>query len=104
MNTYSKNKKLNAVLKEIESDLLSMRENERESIGEIERYMCNFPFEIDYNLYQYGNVLIYYYDIRKLYKDCGYKTADKWSNEKMIEIYKRQVGYVARCLYSAKID
>lgn len=102
MGTYSKNKKLNAVLQDIEDSLLSICDSEQESKREIERYMNNFPYEIDYNLYQYGNVLIYYYDIRKLYKDCGYKSAESWSNEKLVEIYKRQVGYVARCLYSLK--
>lgn len=90
MNKWSKNNKLNKVLTFIEEELKNV------GIEEIKRYMKEFPNEIDYNIAQYGNVSIYYYDIQELYKNCGYKT--KFSDNEIWEIYKRQVGYVARKL------
>ena len=90
-NKYSKNKKLNEVLTRIEEDLM-------ESSFELGYYMDAYPNDTDYRIVQYGNLLIYYEDIKKMYRDCGYKSLDKMSNQKVWEIYKRQVGYVARQL------
>lgn len=89
----SKNKKLNNVLNDIYDSLLSMRDTERESVHEIKRYKDNFPKELDFNLYQYGNLLIYNDQIKNLYSE--YKSLQKVSIDKLIEIYKRQVRYVA---------
>ena len=90
MNKYSKNKKLNDVLTKIESQLLEL------GLDEVKHYKKSFPNEIDYNIAQYGSVLVYYSDVKQMYKDCGYKSLEKMSDEKVWEIYKRQVGYVAR--------
>lgn len=89
---YSKNVKLNTVLNQIENDLRYFE------ISEIARYMQEFPNELDYNIVQYGNMLVYYWEIRKMYINAGYKTFEnnRISDNKMWEIYKRQVGYVAR--------
>jgi hypothetical protein len=89
---YSKNVKLNAVLNQIEDNLKYLE------LPEIARYMQDYPNEPDYNIAQYGNMLIYYWEIRKMYIKAGYKTFEnnKISDSKMWEIYKRQVGYVAR--------
>ena len=92
---YSKNVKLNKALKRIEADLLEL------SIDEIKRYYNDFKREVDYNIAQYGNVLVYYSDIYDFYKNCGYKSTDKMSTDKIWDLYKRQVGYVARCLINA---
>ena len=91
-NKYSKNKKLNDVLTRIESQLLEL------GLDEVKHYKKSFPNEIDYNIAQYGSVLVYYSDVKQMYKDCGYKSLEKMSDEKVWEIYKRQVGYVARQL------
>ena len=40
--------------------------------------------------------LIYYCDIRTMYERAGYKSIVKWSDERIWETYKRQVGYIAR--------
>lgn len=96
MNKYSNNKKLETVLISIEQQLLSIHDSKEDSINEIKRYYKEFPKEKDYNLYQYGNLLIYYYQIKELYKD--YKSLQKVSVYKLEEIYKRQVGYVVRQL------
>ena len=89
---YSKNTKLNTVLNQIEENLLQFGKDE------IKCYMKEYPYETDYNISQYGNMLVYYWEIRKMYINAGYKTFEnnKISDSKMWEIYKRQVGYVAR--------
>ena len=90
MNKYSKNVKLNKVLMEIESNLLDL------GLEEIERYYNEFRNEVDFNIVQYGNMLIYYNDIYNFYRSCGYKSTEKMSTEKIWDLYKNQVGYVAR--------
>lgn len=92
MKKFSKNLKLNNVLTGIYEDLKDL------GIDEIKRYYNEFKSEIDYNIVQYGNMLIYYYDIRKFYENAGYKSMEKMSDNKIWEIYKRQVGYVARLM------
>lgn len=87
---FSKNKKLNGVLNTIKNQL------EELGIEEIKHYKENFKNEIDYNIAQYGNLLIYYVDIRNLYVKNGYKSIEKMSDSKIWEIYKRQVGFVAK--------
>lgn len=89
---YSKNTKLNTVLNQIEEDLLQFGKDE------IKRYMKQYPDETDYNISEYCNMLVYYWEIRMMYINAGYKTFEnnKISDSKMWEIYKRQVGYVAR--------
>lgn len=89
---YSKNVKLNTVLNQIEENLLQFGKDE------IKRYMKEYPNEPDYNIVDYGNMLIYYWEIRKMYIKSGYKSFEdnRISDSKMWKIYKRQVGYVAR--------
>lgn len=90
MKKFSKNVKLNKVLMGIYEDLQEL------GINEIKRYYNDYKFEPDFNIAQYGNMLIYFYDIREFYKNAGYKSIEKMSDGKVWEIYKRQVGYVAR--------
>ena len=89
---YSKNAKLDNVLNQIENQMDWLE------LSEIARYMKEYPNEPDYNIVQYGNMLVYYWEIRKMYINAGYKTFEnnRISDDKMWEIYKRQVGYVAR--------
>jgi len=96
MKKYSKNKKLNTLLTGIEQQLFQMCDTKKESLNEIKRYMQDFKNKVDYNLAQYGNLIIYYSDVRKFYKRCGYKSIDNFSDGKIWEVYKRQVGFVAR--------
>lgn len=90
MKKFSKNVKLNTVLNGIYEDLQEL------GINEIKRYYNDYKFEPDFNIAQYGNMLIYFYDIKEFYKNAGYKSIEKMSGGKVWEIYKRQVGYVAR--------
>lgn len=92
---YSINPKLNAVLNAIEERLLQIADTREESLEEVKHYMEGYPMETDYSLYQSGTTLFYTSDIRQLYIDAGYKAKD-WSYDKLIDTYKRQIGYVAR--------
>lgn len=95
---WSKNAKTNAVLSEIADDLLNICDTESESLEGIRRYMREFPREIDYNLAQYGNMLVYYGQVREMYKRAGYKSVDRLSDTDLWETYRRQVGYIARAI------
>ena len=90
MKKFSKNKKLNYVLNDIYSYLMEMGKDE------IKRYMKDFPYKADYNIYQYCNMRVYNDEIIDLYKD--YKCLKNASIDKLINIYKRQVGYMARLI------
>ena len=89
MRKFSKNVKLNTALNGIYEDLQEF------GIEEIKHYYNEFKNEVDFNIAQYGNLLIYYYDIKEFYKKAGYKSFEKMSDSKVWEIYKRQVGFVA---------
>lgn len=90
MEKFSKNKKLNGVLNDILDSLKEL------GLEEVKRYYKEFRAYKDYNIVEYSNLLIYYEDIRELYKSNGYKSVNKMSDRKIWEIYKRQVGYVTR--------
>lgn len=94
-NTFDK------ALSHIEEQLLSMCDTELESRSEIKRYMENFPHESDFNIVQYGNLLVYYNQIREFYHDCGCNMIDK-DNDELWELYKSHVGQVAKRLQKEK--
>lgn len=88
MIKFSKNKKLNEVLNTIYNEVMEI------GIDNVKRYYNEFKGYKDYNIFSYGNVRIYYDDIRELYKE--YKSLANASDYKLEEIYKRQVGYITR--------
>ncbi len=52
---------------------------EKLGIAEVRRYINAFPYEPDYNLAQYGNMLVYYNDVRELFFSAGYtKYRETW--------------------------
>ena len=89
MIKFSSNKKTNAILTSIYEELQEL------GVEEIKRYKKEFPFEIDYNLFSYGNLTIYTWDIMKAYEKAGYKVNFEKDGNKFVEAYKRQVGYIA---------
>ena len=94
MMKLSKNKKTNAVLNEILLDLVNF-----DNFGEYEevrRYYESFKDFRDYNLFSYGTCCsrLYNDEIKDLYKE--YKSLKNSSIERLIDIYKNQVGFVAR--------
>lgn len=98
MNTYSVNNKFEKTCKEIANDLLSIHGNEDEARAEIKHYKESFPKEPDYNLAQYGNLIVYYSDLREMFIRCGYsaKELKKVSDFRLWKIYLYRVGYVVR--------
>lgn len=89
MKKLSKNKKLNGVLNYILEELQLF------GVEEVERYKKEFPREVDFNIYQYGNLTIYNDAIVDIYRSNGYKV-ENYSTSQLVDAYKRQVGYVAR--------
>lgn len=96
----SKNKKLNYVLNDILDYLVEMDENGQ--YNEVKRYFDDYQNEIDYNLYQYCNLLCYDDELIKLYKD--YESLKNASVQYLRNIYKRQVGRVARYYLTHRED
>ena len=87
---FSKNAKLQKALASIYEDLQKLGNDE------VVRYKKEFRNEPDFNIAQYGNLIIYFEDVRNFYKSCGYKSFDNMADGKMWDIYLRQVGYIAR--------
>jgi len=83
MNTYkySKNQKLNKAFKLVFDSIMNKYhdfdsywyESKESFINELIRYKKEFYKELDYNYYQYWNLLIYNCDINKLFIDSWYK-------------------------------
>lgn len=86
------------VFPHIEHQLLSICDTKEESLSEIKRYIENFPHEPDFNIVQYGNLLVYYNQLREFYHSCGCKSMEDKSDDEVWETYKKHVGYVANKL------
>lgn len=56
-------------------DYILEDENKEETINELKRYKKEFRNIPDYNYYRYGNILPYYYQIRKFYADNGVESS-----------------------------
>lgn len=84
----------------IKEDLLEMCDSKKESLDEIRRYYRTFPTEPDYNIAQYGKLLVYYEQVRNFYDQCGYNTygfnLGQYSDDAIWELYKIQVGIAVR--------
>ena len=85
-------------LPHIEHQLLSMCDTKEESLSEIKRYMEHFPHEPDFNIVQYGNLLVYYDQLREFYHDCGCESMKDKNDDEVWETYKKNIGYVANQL------
>lgn len=101
MIKFSKNAKLNNALYGIYEQLKDFDTDAEtgETTGEIMRYYKQFKNDKDapdYNIAQYGNMLTYYYQVFDFYRNCGYKSTDKLSSQKIWDLYLRQVGYIVR--------
>lgn len=60
----------NELVKAIKAYMLE-DEDKEEVIAELKRYKREFSMELDYNWYQYGNILPYYSQIRDFYGKNG---------------------------------
>ena len=97
-NTYHGIKVYNGILEQLKS----IHDTEQESLREVSRYYKSFPREVDYNLVQYGSLLVYYDQVREFYKECRLPNVDKMSDNELWERYRRDVGYVVRLLVSMR--
>ena len=52
---------------------------------EVKRYKKEFPFELDYNIYTYGNLDIWDYDLFKRLKDFGVTNSSVKNYEKVLD-------------------
>lgn len=88
MTIYEKQKILQ---KELKNQIL-------DNIGleEMKRYYKEFKNQLDYNIAQYGNLLIYYTEVRDFYKDLNFTDYLNYSDEKIWEQYKKDIGIVVR--------
>ena len=95
---FSTNKKTQKWCKMMYDNIIYSMGNgsKKQAISEIKRYKSEFPREKDYNIVQYGNLNIYYGDVRDDAKKAGYSksTIDKMSDEKIWDWYKRTCRYV----------
>ena len=93
MTIFEKRKKLyNEIKEELNYSL---------DINEIKRYKKTFYNEPDYNIAQYGNLLISYYEVRELYNTVGLDTTNL-DDDKVWENYKKDVGIVVRKIIGGK--
>lgn len=60
---------------------------------EILHYVREFRNYIDYNIVEYGNLLVYYTDIIDLMERCDYKVQN-YTNDQVWDYYKRIVREV----------
>ena len=93
-NKFSKNAKLNGLLSEMYDSLLSFCDTEQESRIEIQRYKKKYKNHAGGGMCQDGCLLVYYSDVRDLYKRHNYKTLAKYSDAKLWELYKAQNNYL----------
>lgn len=98
---YSVNKKLNTLLNMIEAEIFERYDDEADVIAEIKSYYTFHRNEPDYNFAQYGCARVYYADVYSLYREAGYTSTDKYTESRLWETYRRQVGYVIREILKA---
>lgn len=97
MARYAKNTKLNKTLCAIEKSLFNIGDTREESLDEIKRYVKSYPREIDYNIVQHGRLLVSYSDVRDFYAELDW-AVERYTDVMLWDMYKHQVGYVARAL------
>ena len=60
--------------------------------------MREFRNEKDFNIVMYGNLLVYYTDVRAFYEECGYPKVNELDNSELWELYGHDVGQVVKLL------
>lgn len=101
-------KKANILLNNIYDDIMDNENLTYNNFYELKRYFTTFKSEPDYNVAQYGNLLIYYWQVRELFTESGYKYASdklkngefKISDDVLWLRYKQLVGRVVDYILS----
>lgn len=89
------NKQYIKAIRSAKKQLLHMCDSEIESRNKIQRYKKNYPCEIDYNIAEHGNVLIYNTEIRDWFKKLGFKSESAMSDQALWAWYKWYIGRAA---------
>lgn len=64
------------LINELKNELLEcFSDDKQESLNAIKRYVTEFYLEQDYNIYMYGNIRPYYYQIRAFFDACKMKVS-----------------------------
>lgn len=96
------NAKRNLLLNDLFSDIMDKMINYDEDsqlLEDLGRYNENFPNEIDYNYAQYGNLAVYYADVRDQFEKFGYNTK-RVNDTKIWEMYRFAVREVINFILS----
>lgn len=98
--TYHWIKVYNGILEQLKS----IHDTEQESLDEVRHYAKHFHLISDFNIVQYGSLLVYYDDIRDFYKDCGYPNIEQMENDELWDMYRKNVGYVAKMMLCNELN
>lgn len=104
MYRLSRLSKVNNMLNGIAEQLLDISDSKKESIVELKRYRTSFNRILGYNIYDYGSILVYYYDIRCFYKKYDYTSMDHMSNDEIVTIYKRHIQYCTNWILKNRVE
>lgn len=75
------------LINELKTELLEcFSDDKKESLNEIVRYVNEFYLETDFNIYMYGNIRPYYYQIRAFFDACKMKVSK--NDDVMLARYK----------------
>lgn len=75
------------LINELKTELLAcFSDDKNESLNEIKRYVTEFYSETDFNIYMYGNIRSYYYQIRAFFDSCKMKVSK--NDDVMLNRYK----------------
>ena len=99
------NAKRNRLLNDLFSDIIDKMTNydeDDELLEDLRRYKANFPNEIDYNYAQYGNLSIYFDDVREQFEKFGYNTK-RINNDTIWKMYLYAVREVIEFILDKEI-
>lgn len=79
--------KTDNLIEELKTELIEcMGSNKDEALNELVRYKKEFYFIEDYNIYNYGNIRPYYYQIREFFEACKMRVSK--NDDIMLARYK----------------
>ena len=80
MEDFKMNINNKKVIKDMKQYILEMMDK-----SEVLRYKKEFPYELDYNLYTYGNLDVYDYDLFKRLEEFGVTNSSVKEYEKVLD-------------------
>lgn len=98
--TYHGIKVYNGILEQLKH----IHDTEQDSLNEVRHYAKGFPKEVDFNLAQYGSLLVFYVQVREFYESCEYPRLNELDDSDIWEMYKKDVGYVATRVMLGKVN